>query len=439
MTRFWKSRTINDPMLRQGVTPLGVIIALAVILRLTYVLLFGYTLNLRLSGYDVYATNLIAGHGYTRFADLHPDSDLPPLYSFFLVAVYTVLGRSAINVALVQIGCDVLTLVAIYAVGRRMGGQSVGLLAAAFTGFYPYLLFQNLSVNDTAIFIALLALGVWVVYRAEEQYGWWWAAAAGLLFGLAALTKTLVVLMLPLIAIWWWRHIGLRKAVILTGALVLTFAGVISPWIVRNTRLHGVFTLISTNDGSNLYQGNNPCVADFLLAGWDAQWVNCLAPTPPGLSEVQEAAWFRDQAVSYLRNNPGEWPRLLAAKFITLWSPDVTPRALPPVAKLEDNAVLQYEQPLFKIARVIHLIYFTPLLILGIVGLWLGWRNRRPIGPVVMVLVSITIAYLIYHPSTRYRSPADPFLFVLAAYALTELWRRVMDSRQSQAGDPVRA
>ncbi len=403
-----------------------VIVALAVILRLGYVLLEGHTLSLEASGYDAYAVNLMAGHGYTRFPDLHPDSDLPPLYSFFLVGVYSLFGRSPIPVALVQIGFDVVTLLAIYAIGRRVGGDWVGLLAAAFTGFYPYLLFQDLSVNDTAIFIMLLTLAIWGVYRTGTWRG---AAFVGLLLGLAALTKSLVVLLLPLIALWWWRQFsrkqfGFRRAVACATALGIVFVAVLLPWIVRNTRVQGTLTLISTNDGSNLYQGNNPCVADYLLNGWDAQWVNCLNPTPPGLSETAQSIWFRDQAFAYLRDHVSEWPRLFAVKFITLWSPELLPRSVPPSANLNDPTVLEYEQPIFQLARLIHLLYFTPLLILGIIGLILAARSRELTGkyaPLLMVLIVITVTYLIYHPSTRYRSPADPFLFVLAASALVTL------------------
>jgi 4-amino-4-deoxy-L-arabinose transferase-like glycosyltransferase len=408
------------------VHPLLIIILLAIAARLAYIVVFGSTLSLQTSGYDVYATNLITGHGYTRFADLHPDSDLPPGYTFFLVAVYLTLGRSAISVALVQIVCDVITLLCIYGIGKRIGGETTGLLAAAFSAFYPYLLFQNLTVNDTGLFIMCLAIGVWAAYRVSESSMWrsaiGWALVVGLAFGFAALTKTLVVLMLPIVAIaWWWGHWRDRRVIVAILGMGLAFGLVILPWIVRNTRLHGAFTLISTNDGSNLYQGNNPCVADFLLAGWDAQWVDCLNPTPPGLAELQESTWFRDQAFTYLRENPGAWPKLLYAKFVTLWSPDITPRSVPPVAKLDNNAVLQYETPMFQVARIVHLIYFTPLLLLGAIGAILGMRDRRPIWLMCGVPIAITVAYLIYHPSTRYRSPADPFLFILSAYSVTIL------------------
>jgi 4-amino-4-deoxy-L-arabinose transferase-like glycosyltransferase len=418
----------------------AVIVVLAVVLRLAFVILFGNTLSLQASGYDEYAANLIAGHGYTRFADLHPDSDVPPLYSFFLAGVYLVLGRSPIPVALIQIGFDVITILAIYSIGKRVAGNTTGLLAAAFTAFYPYLLFQNLTTNDTAIFIMLLVLGVWAAYHVETQQDWRWAMLAGVCFGLAALTKTLVILLLPMLALpWLWRwKLQATKVVIAMG---IPFMLVIMPWIIRNTRLHGTFTLISLNDGSNLYQGNNPCVADLLLAGWDAQWSNCMTPTPPGMTQVQESAWFREQALTYLRTHVDQWPRLFAAKFINLWTPDLMPNNVPPFAKLANDAVLQYEQPAFLLARKLHLLYFTPLLILAIIGLWRAATDRRPIWPIVAVLIAITVAYLIYHPSTRYRSPADPFLFVLSAYGLLWLYGLILArwqmTRRKEHNEPV--
>lgn len=411
--------------MRQFPRLLIVILVVTVLSRLAFIAFAGHTLSLQASGYDPYAVNLLAGNGYTRMDDLRPDSDLPPLYPFFLAGVYTVFGRSAVAVALVQVVFDAVTVAAIFAIGRRVGGECVGLLAAAFTAVYPYLLFQGVAVNDTALFTMLLTLGVWGMYRVRETSAWRWAAFAGLAFGVAALTKSLVALMLPLFALWCWRWLGFRRAVGLTLVLGVVFMAVLLPWVVRNTRVQGTLTFISTNDGSNLYQGNNDCVADYLLAGWDAQWVQCLEPIPPGLSETEGATWYRDQALAWLRANPGEIPRLLLAKFYNLWTPELMPRTVPPSANLDDPVVLQYEQPLFLLARTVHLLYFAPLLLLALVGLWRALRTGAwddAAAPVLIVLISITVAYLIFHPSTRYRSPADPFVFVLSASAVVWLW-----------------
>lgn len=451
------------------------ILLMTVLGRVAFILLFSHTLSLQTSGYDVYAVNLIEGRGYTRFDDRSGDSDLPPLYPFFLVGVYKTLGRDPIAVAIVQIGLDALTVLLLFWIGRRVAGKgiegaqnasgsvprpdlphprsvlthlappsphaergqagrskaggevnasAVGLLAAAFYGLYPYLLYQNLTLNDTGLFIFLLTAGIAAAYRARDTRDPRWAAALGVAFGLAALTKTLVVLVLPLLALWWWHALGLRRAVALSAASGIALALVIAPWAVRNTRLHGELVLISTNAGSNLHQGNNACVADYLARGWDAQWVNCIERAPAGLSETEAERWHRQQALTYLREHPDAWPRLFWTKFWVLWSPVIMPYDLPPDPYLVDDAVLQFESTAFQVARVIHALYFTPLLILGMVGLILGWRERREIAPLLAVFVAITITYLIFHPSTRYRSPADPFLFILAAYSVARLRAR---------------
>lgn len=139
---------------------LGFIVLLTVGARLAFLVLFGHTLSLETSGYDAYAVNVLDGRGYTRFDDRSGDSDLPPLYPYFLAGVYTLFGRDPIAVALVQTALDAATVALVYAIGRRVAGPLTGLLAAAFYGLYPYLLFQNLTINDTGVFTLLLALGI---------------------------------------------------------------------------------------------------------------------------------------------------------------------------------------------------------------------------------------------------------------------------------------
>lgn len=404
---------------------LSLIVAAAVVARIAFLVLFGHTLSLQTSGYDAYAVNLIEGQGYTRFEDRSGDSDLPPLYPFFLAGIYKLFGRDPIPVAIVQAGLDVLVMLLLYGIGRRVGGETVGLLAAGFYGFYPYLLFQNLTLNDTGIFILLLVAGIWLAYRAADSHDWRYVAAIGGVFGLGALTKTLILLMLPMLVIIWWHKFGWRQAIRWSLISGLVMVAVLTPWTIRNIGLHETFVLVSTNGGSNLHQGNNACVADYLARGWDAQWVDCLEKTPDTLSEVEADRWHRKQAIDYLWDHPNEWPHLFGTKFWVLWSPAIMPYDVPAGAKLEDDAVLQYNTRTFQAARIIHLVYFTPLLALGIIGLVMAWHDKRPVALLVVPILTVTIAYLIFHPSTRYRAPADPFVFILAAYAVSRLLDRI--------------
>lgn len=422
MTEARTSPAMPIPFVPGNLRWLVAIITAAMLVRIGFVLAAGKTLSLQTSGYDAYAVNLLDGRGYTRFDDRPGDSDLPPLYPFFLAGVYMLFGRGPIPVALVQTALDGLTIVLIYRIARRVGGETVGLLSAAFYGAYPYLIFQNLTANDTGLFILLLAASVWLGYRVHDTRQRRWAFALGAILGLGALTKPLILLLWPLLIVWWLRRLGRRDSFRLALAGTLTTVAIVTPWVIRNSLLNREPVLISTNGGSNLHQGNNACVVDYLRRGWDAQWVDCLPMAPPGLSDAALDRWHREQALQYLWENPGEWPRLFGTKLLTLWTPAITPARLPPGPAASDDPVTLYNTPAFEAARIGHLLYFGPLLVLGACGLVIAWRARMSVAPLVSVLFTITVAYVTFHPSTRYRSPADPFLFVFSAVAVVRLW-----------------
>jgi hypothetical protein len=56
-------------------------------------------------------------------------------------------------------------------------------------------------------------------------------------------------------------------------------------------------------------------------------------------------------------------------------------------------------------------------------GLALAWQRRLEIWPLLAVIAVVTITYVVFHPSTRYRAPADPFVFLLAAVSIEQSLR----------------
>ena len=90
------------------------------------------------------------------------------------------------------------------------------------------------------------------------------------------------------------------------------------------------------------------------------------------------------------------------------------------------NAAYQEDSLFNVVGRRLHLVYFGGLLLLALAGAWLGRRQWRMLSLLAFVQLSQTLMYLLFHPSTRYRSPSDPLLFVFSAYALlwlVERWR----------------
>jgi glycosyltransferase involved in cell wall biosynthesis len=402
------------------------------------------------AAYDTYARNLLATMTYGLQPGV-PDAVLPPLYSAMLAAVYSVFGRGGLPVVLFNVICDLIALVALHRLGARLfpAGAAVGTLAAACTAFYPYLIFQSVTVVDTSIFVALLyvflALAVGLRDAAGGRTILLRGALCGAILGLATLTRPITPPLVALVAVWLTLAVGARGMLTRMLPVTLTAALVLTPWVWRNTELFGRVVPLTTNAGSNLWQGNNPNTVAYLRAGYDVQWT-----PPPRIDAVDPLGPEADvqlyqHAVAFLRQHPDAIPSLLWTKLRVQWSIDVSPRVNPspdgpPAAPglvtahvdrgggvyltgvSPDEPVAMYARPLFdSVGRSVHKLYWGSLFTLGIVGVLLSLKRWQSVALALCPAMALTIVYVVTHPSTRYRAPGDPGWFLFAAVALLHI------------------
>lgn len=437
---------------------LSIVIVIAILARLivllTFPAVFAYTepgADIHGStAYDEYALNLLDTGVYGRQPGT-PDAGLPPLYSVLLALIYRLFGRHYLAVASLQFFFDALSIALLFDICRRLFprdpqlGERIGALAGLFFALYPYLIFQNLTLNDTALWILLLHLFVWLLIQLRERERLdrttlALALAAGVVLGMSALARALLAPLALLAALWFlfklsWAQMLLR---LLPAAVVSLL--VLLPWIARSYGIYGGFVPIALNSGENIYQGNNPWTAAVFRAGYDAQWLPPPLNAPPASEPLQRNNFLAEAGWSYLRDNPARIPDLLLTKLIVHWNPQVTPlnnlRQDERLAINENGAIVivsgqgaqigvtaanaaYQDDSLFNtIGRAIHVVYFGGLWLLAIAGLWLSRRHWPMLSLLLFVQLSQTAMYLLFHPSTRYRSPTDPLLFVFSAYAL---------------------
>ncbi len=402
--------------------------------------------------YDAYALNLIETGVYGREPGL-PDSILPPLYSTLLALIYTVFGRSYVAVGLIHTLLDVCAIALLFDIARRLfpgrRGEWIGALSALFFALYPYLIFQNLTLNDTALWIALLHLFLWlmILLRGQERENrrtFALAGAAGIVLGISALARALLPPLAILMALWFLFRLSWRQTLLRLLPVALVSVLVLLPWLVRGAAIHGGFVAVALNGGENLYQGNNRQTVPIFRAGYDVQWSSRPPDAPKTDDPYLNNQVLLNAGLRYLRENPGRIPELLWVKFWVYWNPQVTPLKnlrQGEVLRVTDAGVLQIisegyshtgvsaanaayqDDSLFAVVgRNLHIVYFGGLWLLALVGAVISWRDWRDLSLLFFVQISQTAVYLLFHPSTRYRSPTDPLLFVFSVLAVVWIW-----------------
>lgn len=445
---------------------LALVLALCVVMRLGVLLAFPSVFAWDQTGtvhgsdaYDIYARNLLATGVYGYVPGV-PDATIPPLYSYAVAAVYAIFGRGYIQIAVFHIALDVLSIAMLYGIGRRLfgsagRGEAVGLIAGVFYALYPYLIFQNLTLIDTPLFMTLLHAFVFFAVLLRERpkldrVAWLLIVADGVVLGLAVLSRPVIAPLALFVAAWFLFRRKLAQTVVRLLPVAVTGVLVVVPWLVRDYRAYNGFVAVANNGGMNFWFGNSRYTIPFLRAGYHTQWAT--PDEPVSQNDKESSGQLFDQSLHYLRENPDKIPELLWVKLLAHWSIDVFPSRNPAAGSVlvldangnvsaqlsglsQNDPVVAYSQPLFdQIGRWVHRIYFGALLILALIGLFLTLQQWREVSLLWFVQISMTIVYVLFIPATRYRVPTDPMLFLFSAYAigwLAELIRRRFAARFS--------
>jgi 4-amino-4-deoxy-L-arabinose transferase-like glycosyltransferase len=407
--------------------------------------------------YDTYATNLLST-GVYGLTPGTPDAMLAPLYSYVLAVVYGIFGRGYWQVGLFHTLLDAASIALLYVIGKKLLSDWVGWLACVFYAVYPSLIFQNLTLIDTPLFMLELHTFILIAILLRERprrdrVTWGLAILGGLGLGLSMLTRPILPPLAALVGVWFLFRRSLLDSIL--RLLPVAVVGVLAlvPWIARNQGVYGAFVPTTITSGSNFYQGNSPDTIPYLRAGYDVQWTS--PDNQPANADTPAADNARMQwSLQWLRENPNVIPELLWVKFVTHWSIDIFPRFNPTEGEVprpdyqgdaqqqsEDGVdlgglppgdpVSVYNHPAFDVARLVHRYYFGGLLALALAGFVLTLRRWRDVALLLFVQLSMTLVYVVFHPSTRYRVPTDPLLFLFSAYTLVWLWQRLRARRQT--------
>ena len=337
---------------------------------------------------------------------LHSDGGTyrPPLYPLMVAGIYQVCGPHPEVVRLWQALLGTATVALLYGIGRRLGGERVGLLAAGLGAVYPLFVFFAAVLMAETLLVLLTTAALLLALRLEAMPSAKNAAALGLVLGLGALCKPVVLAWVPFLLWGWWCRPGSSRwersgrAATAVGMMAL----VLVPWTLRNAVVHGFFVPISSNLGMNLMIGNEPGANGSYRYGTDylGMFEHLSAAAEHPVARDRLAA---QKARQWIAAEPGRFGRLAIRKFLRFWSP------LVPEESLGRN--------------LISLLSCGPVLALGLWGTFRRW-GQPGAWIVGSLLLSLTLVHAVFFAHTRFRLPIDAALIGPAAWILERGWSR---------------
>jgi 4-amino-4-deoxy-L-arabinose transferase-like glycosyltransferase len=409
---------------------LGAIMALGLSIRVAFVLIRQSSVELVTGDafwYHFQAKLVAEGKGFLHPFDYYkdgisaPGADHPPGFVVVL-AVLDWLGiDSPQGQRLVMCLVGTASIAVIAFVARRLGGPTVGLIAAAIAAVYP-----NLWINDgmlmvETVFILASATALLAVYRYLDRPNMGDVVLLSVSLTVAAMTRPEAmvlfgVLVLPVVLARRevpWRT---RIAQVAVAALVPVLA--FAPWVLYNLSRYEEPVLLSTGAGQTLAVGNCDLTYSGKFLGYYD--TNCLLapqieePTETDRSlrdaEYQRIAW------AYMRENAGELPKVFAARVGRIWHLYRVDQSIGLDGFVEGRAGGPPGSSQHLVREALWSYYV--LMALAIPGLWLIRRNGHKIYPLLVQPALVTFIAAATFGITRYRAGAEVSIVVCAAVTL---------------------
>jgi len=396
--------------------------------------------------------------------------DLSPAYLYINVIFFRIFGPDWELLAILQIFIGSLTCVIIYAIGRKLFDQSVGVAAALILALYGNLTLIELTLEPETFVLFFNALAVLSLILAQNDPFWrqhsidnviettdrdgigildrwitttiglpWKWFTAGMFLGLSVITKPNALLIIPGALIWiWWNKISVSKRMMATVSLLLGATLLISPVTLRNyLNFHDVI-LVSADGGKVFFHGNGPGAtgmdrADlphqgFLEEGQSEpdyahtlfrSTARTLSGKPLKPSECS-TYWFR-YTLNDMASRPAAAFSLEIRKFFLFWS----------------NYEVHDIDSTYKSYIAIQswpLIPFGAIAALGILGMIAARRHFRDVFLLYWMVLVYFASVLVFFAASRYRLPAVPYLSIFAALTLFSLYRQMHDRQWRTCG-----
>jgi 4-amino-4-deoxy-L-arabinose transferase-like glycosyltransferase len=355
--------------------------------------------------YLTMADNFVEHHRYT-VDGVNPTAYKPPVWPLLLAVLrwigFSVVGLRVANVVMLAVVVLLGSLLA-----RRIAGRTAGALAAVLIAVFPVGLYAATTLYPQVLGAGLV-LGALLLAMAVPDSARPMRLAVGIGVCVSVLILTvpsLAVVFAGILIMLWVTARSRAWPLIITAVIVAAIMPM--AWAARNTVQMDAFVPIATVDGVQLLNGNNAKAEPDLGPTVDTSEYEEYADEQ-NMNEVDETSYYREVALTWIRDNPGDAASLYVGKLVQHFG-------------YKDK--LQTATESTSSRDLIVAVTYYPLLLLVALRFLLARRYR--LHPVEIVIVGwyLVNAFVtaVYFPRIRYRLSADIPLLVEAAIGVVVL------------------
>jgi 4-amino-4-deoxy-L-arabinose transferase-like glycosyltransferase len=307
---------------------------------------------------------------------------------------------------------------AVFAIADRIFGRRSAVVAGLISAVYPFFILYSNTLHTEGLLVLLLCLLIIFLLRFASTRRLRDIAVAAVIAGLGCLARPTVLVLIPVFALWVLiiARRDLKLAVRSAAVFVLLAVVLIAPWTYRNYLVHGKLIPICSRGGVSLWLGNNKWATGNL--GVDNERLVQIMPDPGIEDEVESAKYFQQEALRFIRANPGRSMVLGVKKVFHFWRPEGF--RFPGLV----------DRTPFWVRFVVGFFSYMPLFVLFAVGCLMLLRQLRFLrDPGLLLFTLMVLTFTVLHgvfPSIpRYRQPVEPIIIIVASWALVAILDRL--------------
>ncbi len=402
---------------------------LALLFRIAIIILVAWDRGIHFENAQI-ARFIVSGQGYIWdwYGTIlpQPTAILPPIYTYFIAFFMAIFENSSLWIYFSQAILNSFGVISSFYLGKLLWDRRAGVVAAFLFALLPEMAYTPTKMISEPLVIPIIIFILIVYLKMKkkldtEKIGKGFLLL-GMLLGLAALIKMSVTFILLSCGLGILLSRGISKATLKSIILIgLGFGIVVSPWSIRNTVVFKKFVPLRTMYGFNLWRGNHPGATgtpridpdNVIESALDPKYRKYIEENHPQ-TELELDKFYYDEAVRFIKDNPGEFAWLTVKRILYFITFDPTHPLTRNVVYLGGHLFLlvfgfwgaillrrnNRLDNIFIILPLVALFFYAPVIMLPRYRLFftmvLLWLSSVPIASVL--LKSKRFDYLDYPP-----------------------------------------